>query len=167
MSTVAAAYRLQRRPDVTWHRPGAAPLAAALAIGLAACSPRTGTPVAGGDVSASVQQAHAAVAKAADLSDPASFADARRGLIAAPSGQVRDDAGNLIWDYDSFAFVKGEAPATVNPSLWRQALLNNQIGLFKVTEGIWQLRGFDLANITLIEGRTGWIVATRPGSTAA
>ena len=170
MSTLTAPHRLHRRPDVTWHRPGAVPLAAALAIGLAACSPRTGTPVAGGAVSPSVQQANAAVAKAADLSDPASFADARRGLIATPTGQVRDDAGNLIWDYDSFAFVKGEAPATVNPSLWRQALLNNQIGLFKVTEGIWQLRGFDLANITLIEGRTGWIVvdtATSRESAAA
>ena len=53
---------------------------------------------------------------------------------------------------------QGKAPATVNPSLWRQALLNNQIGLFKVRDGIWQLRGFDLANITLIEGKTGWIV---------
>ena len=45
-----------------------------------------------------------------------------------------------------------------DPSLWRQATLNNQIGLFKVTEGIWQLRGFDLANMTLIQGKTGWIV---------
>ena len=68
----------------------------------------------------------------------------------------------MIWDYDAFAFVQGQAPATVNPSLWRQALLNNQIGLFKVRDGIWQLRGFDLANITLIEGQTGWIVVDTP-----
>lgn len=126
---------------------------------LAACSPRVETPAAiGGEVAASVRAAHAEVASAADLSDPASFADARRGFIAAPSGQVRDEAGNPIWDFDAFAFVRGAAPETVNPSLWRQALLNNQVGLFKVTDGIWQLRGFDLANITLIEGRTGWIV---------
>ncbi len=105
-----------------------------------------------------VLAANAAVAKAADLNDPASFADARRGFIAAPKGQVRDAEGVVVWDYDAFAFVKGAAPATVNPSLWRQALLNNQIGLFKVSERIWQLRGFDLANITLIEGKTGWIV---------
>ena len=98
------------------------------------------------------------MAAAADLSDPASFADAKRGFIAAPKGQVKDEAGNVIWDYDAFAFVEGQAPATVNPSLWRQALLNNQVGLFKVHDRIWQLRGFDLANITLIEGRTGWIV---------
>jgi alkyl sulfatase BDS1-like metallo-beta-lactamase superfamily hydrolase len=64
----------------------------------------------------------------------------------------------VVWDYDAFAFVHGDAPTTVNPSLWRQARLNNQIGLFEVTRGIWQLRGFDLANMTLIEGRTGWIV---------
>ncbi|MCK7494284.1 MAG: hypothetical protein MZW92_26100 [Comamonadaceae bacterium] len=63
------------------------------------------------------------------FSDPASFADARRGFIAAPTGQVKDAEGNVIWDFDAYAFVKGEAPATVNLSLWRQALLNNQIGL--------------------------------------
>ncbi len=84
--------------------------------------------------------------------------DARRGFIAAPTGQVKDSDGKVIWDFDAFSFLQGEAPATVNPSLWRQATLNNQIGLFKVTEGIWQLRGFDLANITLIQGKSGWIV---------
>jgi alkyl sulfatase BDS1-like metallo-beta-lactamase superfamily hydrolase len=84
--------------------------------------------------------------------------DARKGFIAAPTGQIKDAQGKVIWDFDAFAFVQGNAPATVNPSLWRQATLNNQIGLFKVTEGIWQLRGFDLANMTLIQGKTGWIV---------
>jgi len=84
--------------------------------------------------------------------------DARRGFIAAPTGQVKDSEGKVVWDFDAFSFLQGEAPATVNPSLWRQATLNNQIGLFKVTEGIWQLRGFDLANITLIQGKSGWIV---------
>ncbi|HTN49020.1 MAG TPA: alkyl sulfatase dimerization domain-containing protein [Burkholderiaceae bacterium] len=112
-----------------------------------------------------VVQAHAAAAKAADLSDPASFADAKRGFIAAPTGQIKDASGNVVWDFDAFGFVQGAAPATVNPSLWRQALLNNQVGLFKVTDGIWQLRGFDLANITLIEGKTGWIVVDTLTST--
>ena len=142
-------------------RPPAIRRAAALvllaAAALAGC-PRSGPAQTGGAVTPTVQQANAAVAQAADLSDPASFADAKRGFIAAPKGQVKDEAGHVIWDYDAFAFVEGQAPATVNPSLWRQALLNNQIGLFKVRDGIWQLRGFDLANITLIEGRTGWIV---------
>jgi alkyl sulfatase BDS1-like metallo-beta-lactamase superfamily hydrolase len=110
------------------------------------------------DVTAAVQQANAAVAKAADLSDPKSFEDARRGFIAAPTGQIKDADGHVVWDFDAFAFVRGAAPATVNPSLWRQALLNNEVGLFKVSDRIYQLRGFDLANMTLIEGATGWIV---------
>lgn len=110
------------------------------------------------DVTLSTAKANEAIARAYDLSDAPSFDDAKRGLIARPGGKVTDAAGKVIWDFDSYAFVKGAAPATVNPSLWRQALLNNQIGLFKVTEGIYQLRGFDLANITLIEGKTGWIV---------
>ena len=132
------------------------PLLAALALN--ACSRHADVATAGGEATSPVLQANAAVAKAVDLSDPAAFADARRGFIAAPTGQVKGADGNLIWDYDAFAFVKDAAPPTVNPSLWRQALLNNQTGLFKVAEGIWQLRGFDLANITLIQGKTGWIV---------
>ncbi|MBL8359596.1 MAG: MBL fold metallo-hydrolase [Rubrivivax sp.] len=126
---------------------------------LAACS-KTAAPPAAGDaaVHPAVAQAHAAVAKAADLSDPASFADAKRGFVAAPSGRVTDEAGQVVWDFGAFGFVQGAAPATVNPSLWRQALLNNQVGLFQVTDRIWQLRGFDIANLTLIRGRSGWIV---------
>ena len=133
-----------------------------LTLALAACSPGKAPESAGGTahgaVSSTVQQANAAVAQAADLSDPATFADAKRGFIAAPSGQVKDAEGRVVWDFATFNFVKGPAPATVNPSLWRQALLNNHVGLFKVRDGIWQLRGFDLANITLIQGKTGWIV---------
>lgn len=110
------------------------------------------------DVTLSTAKANEAIARAYDLSDAPSFDDAKRGLIARPSGKVTDAAGEVIWDFDSFGFVNGKAPATVNPSLWRQALLNDQVGLFKVVDGIYQLRGFDLANITLIEGRTGWIV---------
>jgi alkyl sulfatase BDS1-like metallo-beta-lactamase superfamily hydrolase len=126
---------------------------------LAACGKGPASPAAsGGEVTAVTAKANEAFAAGRDLSDPASFADAKRGFIAAPTGQVRDAAGKVIWDFDGYAFVKGAAPATVNPSLWRQALLNNQTGLFKVSEGIYQLRGFDLANITLIEGKTGWIV---------
>jgi alkyl sulfatase BDS1-like metallo-beta-lactamase superfamily hydrolase len=129
-----------------------------LASLLAGCMRDPAQPGGNAAVMPAVQKAHGAVAAAADLSDPVSFADARRGFIAAPTGQVKDEAGRVVWDHDAFAFVAGQAPATVNPSLWRQALLNNHKGLFKVREGIWQLRGFDLANITLIEGRTGWIV---------
>ncbi len=102
--------------------------------------------------------AHAETARTLNLADRASFDDATRGLIARPQGQVRAADGRTVWDFDRFNFVDGAAPDTVNPSLWRHARLNNQIGLFKVAPGIHQLRGFDLANITLIEGRSGWIV---------
>ena len=112
-----------------------------------------------GPVHPAVQRAQAEVAQQLRHADASDFDDARRGFIAAPSGQVRNEAGQVIWDYDAFAFLQAEAaPDSVNPSLWRQARLNNQTGLFKVREGIWQLRGFDLSNITLIQGQTGWIV---------
>ena len=97
-------------------------------------------------------------AQSLKLDDPQDFEDAKRGLIARPSGKIITSAGDVLIDFDDFKFVEGKSPPTVNPSLWRHAILNAQIGLFKVTEGIYQLRGFDIANMTLIEGSTGWIV---------
>ena len=144
------------------HRRAGVLLGAAL-LGLAAllagcgrqAAPTPSLTAANAEVQA---KAHAALVAAQDWSDPASTADAQRGLIARPSGQVRAADGRVIWDFDSFGFVQGAAPLTVHPGLWRHARLNNQAGLFKVTEGIWQLRGFDLANLTLVQGTTGWIV---------
>jgi alkyl sulfatase BDS1-like metallo-beta-lactamase superfamily hydrolase len=63
-----------------------------------------------------------------------------------------------VWDLDAYAFLDGEAPDTVNPSLWRQAQLNTAAGLFEVVDGFYQVRGLDLANVTFIRGDTGWIV---------
>ncbi len=60
--------------------------------------------------------------------------------------------------FDAFSFLQDQAPNTVNPTLWRQAKLNNNVGLFKVTDRVWQIRGFDLANMTIIQGDTGWII---------
>ena len=94
-----------------------------------------------------------------DLADPEDFEQAAQGLIAAaPATPVKDSAGKVVFDPVQYDFVQGDAPPTVNPSLWRQATLNMQRGLFEVTEGIYQLRGFDLANMSIIEGQTGWIV---------
>ena len=94
-----------------------------------------------------------------DLDNQQDFEDATRGLIAyAPNDELVNDLGLTIWNPASYDFIKGEAPATVNPSLWRQAKLNNIRGLFRVDEGIYQLRGFDLANTTLIKSDNGWIV---------
>ncbi len=102
--------------------------------------------------------AHQALVASRDWNDPPAFADAARGLVAAPRGRVTGDDGGVIWDFEAFDFVSDAPPLTVHPGLWRHARLNNHAGLFEVTEGIWQLRGFDLANLTLIAGATGWIV---------
>ncbi len=93
--------------------------------------------------------------------DGADFDNAHRGFIATvPNGKIIDDHGRVFWDMSAFDFETGAAPCpdTVNPSLWRQARLNAIHGLFEVTPGLYQVRGFDLSNITFIEGDTGYIV---------
>ena len=93
------------------------------------------------------------------LDDRRDFEDAQRGLIAAPEAlQVTGPGGSFIWDMPAYGFIAGEAPDTANPSLWRQEILNNFAGLFEVAPGIYQLRGFDISNMSLIEGDSGWIV---------
>lgn len=92
------------------------------------------------------------------FADRNDFADARRGLLEAVDQAVVTADGKTVWDLQRYAFLNGEAPATVNPSLWRIAQLNTIAGLFKVTEGIYQVRALDLANMTLIEGEHGLIV---------
>ena len=102
---------------------------------------------------------NARVAEQLDLGDPADFESARRGLLAREDEViVRDASGKTIWDTTSYAFETGESPDSVNPSLWRQAKLNNEHGLFEVTEGIYQVRGYDLANMSIIVGDEGWII---------
>ncbi|MFE6235893.1 alkyl/aryl-sulfatase [Cellulosimicrobium sp. NPDC057862] len=93
------------------------------------------------------------------FSDTRDFDDATRGLVARrePSAVTAED-GRVVWDNDTYAFLQGDAPDTVNPSLWRQSQLVAEQGLFEVTDGIYQARGFDLSNVTFIEGTTGVIV---------
>lgn len=93
------------------------------------------------------------------FSDRQDFEDAARGLIArrVPS-KVTGADGTVVWDNDTYAFLEGEAPDTVNPSLWRQSQLVAEQGLFEVVEGIYQVRGLDLSNITFVEGATGVLV---------
>ncbi|MDG0857551.1 alkyl/aryl-sulfatase [Roseateles puraquae] len=133
-------------------------LAALAALTLAGCNRPAELPAATGDVTPTTLQAQAAVAQALPLAEQQAFDDAARGLIARPDGQILAEDGRVLMDFDAYRFVQGEAPPTVNPSLWRQAKLNAQIGLFKVVEGVWQLRGFDIGNMTLVQGRSGWIV---------
>ena len=113
-----------------------------------------------GDVTAATIAAQAACVADLDFADVADFADAMRGFVAGlPDGAVRTANGTPLWDLNQYGFLNEEAaPATVNPSLWRMARLNMAAGLFKVVDRVWQLRGFDIANITIIEGDTGLIV---------
>jgi alkyl sulfatase BDS1-like metallo-beta-lactamase superfamily hydrolase len=91
--------------------------------------------------------------------DKRDFDDAGRGFVAALTpGVVRNAAGEVVWDSDSYAFLAGDAPDTADPSLWRQSALNARQGLFEVTEGICQVRGLDLSNLTFVEGDHGVIV---------
>ena len=130
----------------------------ALAIILTGFSKDSGSDGKAGDATSATIKYNEDFAKSLKLDDPQDFEDARRGFIARPSGKIISAKGEVVTDFDAFNFVEGKAPQTVNPSLWRHAMLNAQIGLFKVTDGIYQLRGFDIANMTLIEGSSGWIV---------
>lgn len=110
------------------------------------------------DAAPATQKANEQMAQTLDFSNKQDFEDAQRGLIAKPEGQILNADGSVLIDFNAFNFIQGEAPPTVNPSLWRHALLNKPAGLFKVADGIHQLRGFDISNMTLIDGKSGWIV---------
>ena len=110
-------------------------------------------------VTPAIEEAHGALQASLPLTDTADFDDADRGFIASlvPGVVTRPD-GHVVWDGDGYAFLAGEAPASVNPSLWRQSQLVAKQGLYEVVEGIYQVRGLDLSNITFVEGDTGVIV---------
>ena len=104
--------------------------------------------------------ANAAMAARLPFSDLGDFASAQRGLIApVPGGVVRNERGTVLWNLNEYDFLDSESPPpTVNPSLWRMARLNRANGLFKVADRLYQLRGFDISNMTVIEGDAGLIV---------
>jgi len=109
--------------------------------------------------SAAVEAANARVAETLPFSDKTDFTDAERGFIGAlDPGVVSGPDGKVLWDNDSYSFLDEECPPTVNPSLWRQSRLVAKQGLFAVTDSIYQIRGLDLSNMTLIEGESGIIV---------
>jgi alkyl sulfatase BDS1-like metallo-beta-lactamase superfamily hydrolase len=93
------------------------------------------------------------------LQDRADFDDAERGFVArAAQRQVVAADGRVVWDLDAYGFLDADAPDTAHPSLWRQSQLLVKDGLFEVVPGIYQLRGFDLSVMSVIEGETGVIV---------
>jgi alkyl sulfatase BDS1-like metallo-beta-lactamase superfamily hydrolase len=106
--------------------------------------------------------ANRAVQNYLNFNDKSDFDDAKRGLIAKPDTlTIRHAQGAVVWDLEEYKKYIGEdkpTPDTVNPSLWRNAQLNMNHGLFRVHERIFQVRGYDLSNITFVQGDTGWIV---------
>jgi alkyl sulfatase BDS1-like metallo-beta-lactamase superfamily hydrolase len=84
---------------------------------------------------------------------------AKRGFLATlPDPIIRSADSKPLWNLDAYAWMTGEAPSTVNPSLWRHMNVLRQHGLYKVRDGMWQIRGFDISNMTIIAGKTGWIL---------
>ncbi len=110
------------------------------------------------DAEPATRAANEAFVKSLPFSDRADFDDAKRGFIATlPDGVVAGVGNRPAWDTKPYAFLQKDAvPSTVNPSLWRQAQLNAVNGLFMVTERVYQVRGLDLANLTIIEGVLRW-----------
>lgn len=112
------------------------------------------------DAEPATRAANLAMAAGLSFGDTRDFEAAKRGLIApVPDGIVQTASGTMLWNLGEYAFIDGEvAPATVNPSLWRMARLNLANGLFKVAERVYQLRGFDISNMTVLEGDSGLIL---------
>jgi linear primary-alkylsulfatase len=119
-----------------------------------------GTSEAPKDASASVVAQQAAMLQALPFADTADFDDAARGFLGTiENAGITNSQGRAVWSLEAYGFLSEEkAPATVNPSLWRQSRLNMNHGLFEVVSGVYQVRGLDIANMTLVESDTGVIV---------
>jgi alkyl sulfatase BDS1-like metallo-beta-lactamase superfamily hydrolase len=117
-------------------------------------------PQAPKDATPATRQANAAVLKELDFTSQEDFGDASRGFIATlPDPIIKGSDGHEVWNLKAYDFLQQKnAPATVNPSLWRQARLNMNNGLFKVVDRVYQWRGFDMSNMTIIEGDKGLIL---------
>jgi hypothetical protein len=114
-------------------------------LALAGCGKNAGVGGTAGEAEVATQKANEAMTQELNLADPQDFEDAKRGFIAAPEGKIMAaDGTTVLIDFDAYKFVDGKPPATVNPSLWRHATLNKGVGLYKVRDGVHQLRGFDI-----------------------
>ncbi len=115
-----------------------------------------------GEATGFTEEANAQILNELPFDNTQDFQDANRGLIAPlpDNGVIKDKKGNVVWDLEAYSFLQNgdPAPDTVNPSLWRQAHLLYKSGLFHVTDRIYQVRGADLSNMTIIEGDKGIIV---------
>ena len=103
--------------------------------------------------------ANARVSNLLDFENKEEYENAGRGLIASPEKlEIYDENGKLVWSQAAYSFIEKDSPDTANPSLWRNTQLNHAYGLFEVIDGIYQVRGYDMTNITFVKGDTGWIV---------
>lgn len=111
------------------------------------------------DASKHTKAKNAQVLQQLPFHDTTDFENAKRGFITTLEDPViRNENGSVAYDISKFEFLEGDAPSTVNPSLWRQGKLNQYNGLYKVRDGVYQIRSFDLANMTVVRGKTGWIL---------
>ena len=104
---------------------------------------------------------NSAVYSLLDFEDTSEYDNAVRGLIDAPEAlELTDANGTIVWSQAAYSFLDDyeSAPDTVNPSLWENTRNNHAYGLFKVCEGIYQVRGYDMSNLTVVKGDTGWIL---------
>ncbi len=103
--------------------------------------------------------AHAPAAALAADDDGKDFEFGARGFVATLEDPlIRNKDGKPVYDLSAYAYLDGPAPDTVNPSLWRQARLLTKHGLFKVCEGVWQVRGFDVSTVSFVDTAEGWVV---------
>ncbi|MDR3036357.1 MAG: MBL fold metallo-hydrolase [Kitasatospora sp.] len=107
----------------------------------------------------SIAEANRAVLGRFPFEDTQDFEDAKRGFLGtAADPLVKDGGGRTVWDLQAYGFLSGDCPDSANPSLWRQSRLVCDHGLFEVVEGVYQVRGFDLSNMTIVEGERGVLV---------
>ena len=132
---------------------------------LAACSkpatpaaPEVDKPPPAGVATEATRAANTALAERLPLDQQDDFDDATHGLLAQIQDDIVDENGKVVWSVNAQDFIQGPAPDTVNPSLWRQQQLLREHGLFELKDGLYQVRGYDLAVMSIIRGETGWII---------
>ncbi|MBX9663311.1 alkyl sulfatase dimerization domain-containing protein [Novosphingobium sp.] len=134
-------------------------VATVIVPGWALAAPPADPALAPKPASAATVAAQQAVAAKLPQDDGRDAAFAAQGYVASAADPViRDAAGKAVWNMAAYDWVQGPAPASVNPSLWREVGLLKKHGLYAVADGVWQVRGFDVSNMTVIRGATGWVL---------
>lgn len=128
------------------------------AMVISACAATSSKPTLDGNATKITKAANATWYDKLNFKDEKEFENATRGVIETPESVViYNENGEVVWSVDALGNIEGEAPDTVNPSLWRNTQLNGYAGLFEVCDGIYQVRGYDMANVTFIRTDNGWI----------